>query len=76
MFKEIFTWWNKQTFGTRINTILFGKLVGKDSSGNKKVLNSFEKYQRNKLFPIGIILPILVCKYLLNASTCLASSKV
>ena len=26
MIKEIFTWWNKQTFGTRLNTILFGKL--------------------------------------------------
>ena len=35
MIKEIFTWWNKQTFGTRLNTILFGKLVGKDNSGNK-----------------------------------------
>ena len=35
MIKEIFTWWNKQTFGTRLNTILFGKLVGEDSSGNK-----------------------------------------
>ena len=35
MIKEIFTWWNKQTFGTRLNTILFGKLVGKDTSGNK-----------------------------------------
>ena len=35
MIKEIFTWWNKQTFGTRINTIFFGKLVGEDTSGNK-----------------------------------------
>ena len=35
MIKEIFTWWNKQTFGTRLNTILFGKLVGEDNSGNK-----------------------------------------
>ena len=39
--KEIFTWWNNQTFGTRINTLLFGKLVGKDNFGNKY-------YQDNK----------------------------
>ena len=35
MIKEIFTWWNKQTFSTRLNTILFGRLVGVDNSGNK-----------------------------------------
>ena len=35
VFKEIFTWWNQQTFGTRLNTILFGKLVDKDVFGNK-----------------------------------------
>ena len=35
MIKEIFTWWNNQTFGTRLNTILFGKLVGEDNLGNK-----------------------------------------
>ena len=35
LFKKIFTWWNQDTFGTRINTIIFGKLVGKDSFGNK-----------------------------------------
>ena len=35
LFKKIFTWWNQDTFGTRINTILFGKLVGKDNFGNK-----------------------------------------
>tara|TARA_B100000029_G_scaffold146200_1_gene141521 strand:+ start:191 stop:550 length:360 start_codon:yes stop_codon:yes gene_type:complete len=33
--KEIFTWWNRQTIGTRIQTILFGKFVGKDKYGNK-----------------------------------------
>ena len=33
--KEIFIWWNKQTLGTRINTLLNGKLVGKDNYGNK-----------------------------------------
>ena len=33
--KEIFTWWNHQTLGTRITIFLFGKLVGKDDLGNK-----------------------------------------
>ena len=32
--KEIFTWWNRQTLGTRINTIIFGRLKGEDSFGN------------------------------------------
>ena len=34
-FKKIFIWWNQDTFGTRLKTIFFGKLVGKDSFGNK-----------------------------------------
>ena len=33
--KEIFTWWNRQTLGTRIETFFFGKFVGKDATGNK-----------------------------------------
>ena len=33
--KQIFTWWNKQTFGTFLKTLFFGKLVGKDEYGNK-----------------------------------------
>ena len=35
LFKKIFTWWNQDTFGTRIQIILFGKFVGKDELGNK-----------------------------------------
>ena len=35
LLKKIFTWWNHDTFGTRIKTILFGKFIGKDSFGNK-----------------------------------------
>ena len=35
LFKKIFTWWNQDTFGTRLKTIFFGKFVGKDSFGNK-----------------------------------------
>mgnify|MGYP001183018053 FL=1 len=33
--KEIFTWWNRQTFGTRIRTLIKGKLKGQDIFGNK-----------------------------------------
>ena len=35
LLKKIFTWWNQDTFGTRLKTILFGKFVGSDSLGNK-----------------------------------------
>ena len=34
-FRIIFTWWNKQTFGTLLKTLFFGIYVGKDESGNK-----------------------------------------
>ena len=37
--KQLFTWWNGQTFGTRIQTIFFGELVGVDDSGNKYYQN-------------------------------------
>ena len=33
--KQIFTWWHRQTFGTLLKTIFFGKLIGEDSNGNK-----------------------------------------
>ena len=33
--KIIFTWWNKQTFGTMLKTLFFGKYVGTDEYGNK-----------------------------------------
>ena len=33
--KKIFIWWNRDTFGTRIKTILFGKFIGSDEYGNK-----------------------------------------
>ena len=44
--KEIFTWWNGQTLGTRLKTIFFGKLVGEDELGNKY-------YQNNKGKPVS-----------------------
>ena len=34
-FKIIFTWWNKQTFGTFLKTLFSGKYVGSDEYGNK-----------------------------------------
>tara|TARA_B100001996_G_C18274663_1_gene444515 strand:- start:200 stop:556 length:357 start_codon:yes stop_codon:yes gene_type:complete len=40
MIKQIFTWWNSQTFGTFFYTIFFGKLVGKDESGNRYYKNT------------------------------------
>ena len=43
-FKQIFTWWHKQTFGTFLKTLFFGKLVGQDSYGNKYYEN--KKNQR------------------------------
>ena len=38
-FKIIFTWWNKQTFGTFLKTLFSGKLVGQDKLGNKYYKN-------------------------------------
>ena len=34
-FKQMFIWWNQQTFGTRIQTFFSGKLIGTDYLGNK-----------------------------------------
>ena len=33
--KIIFTWWNRQTLGTYLKTLFFGKFVGTDEYGNK-----------------------------------------
>ena len=41
--KEILTWWNHQTFGTRLQTIFFGKFVGEDKFGNKYYENKKRK---------------------------------
>tara|TARA_B110001452_G_C15041333_1_gene363660 strand:+ start:55 stop:417 length:363 start_codon:yes stop_codon:yes gene_type:complete len=35
LLKKIFIWWNQDTFGTRLKTLLFGTFVGADSFGNK-----------------------------------------
>ena len=39
-FKIFFTWWNRQTFGTYLKTLFFGKYVGKDELGNKYYTNN------------------------------------
>ena len=41
--KIIFTWWNKQTFGTMLKTLFFGRYVGKDEYGNKYYKNSIDE---------------------------------
>ena len=35
LLQKIFTWWNQDTFGTRLKTLISGRLVGQDSFGNK-----------------------------------------
>jgi NADH:ubiquinone oxidoreductase subunit len=37
--KIFFTWWNKQTFGTFLKTLFFGKYIGTDQFGNKYYKN-------------------------------------
>ena len=39
-FKQVFTWWHRQTFGTFIYTLLFGKFMGEDDFGNRYYSNS------------------------------------
>jgi len=43
LFKKIFVWWNQETFGTKIETLFFGKFVGKDHLGNKYYENKKAK---------------------------------
>ena len=33
--KQIFTWWHRQTIGTYLKTLFYGKFVGEDKFGNK-----------------------------------------
>ncbi len=41
--KIFFTWWNRQTFGTFLKTLFFGKFVGKDHFGNKYYKNKSDE---------------------------------
>ena len=38
--RQIFTWLNKNTFGTFLKTLFFGKFVGTDEFGNKYYKNT------------------------------------
>ena len=40
LLKQIFTWWHKQTLGTFIYTLFFGKFIAFDQFGNKYYSNS------------------------------------
>ena len=40
MFREIFTWWNGQTIGTRVWSYFNGIHVGSDEQGNKYYRNT------------------------------------
>ena len=37
--KQIFTWWNRNTLGTFLKTLFYGKFVGSDEFGNKYYKN-------------------------------------
>jgi NADH:ubiquinone oxidoreductase subunit len=41
--KQFFVWWNHQTFGTRIKTLLHGRFVGTDNFGNKYYQSKLDK---------------------------------
>ena len=43
LFKKIFIWWNQETLGTKLKTILTGKFVGRDSFGNRYYKNKAGK---------------------------------
>ena len=44
-FKSIFIWWQKQTIGTFIYTLFFGKFVGRDEFDNNSDLNKSKPNQ-------------------------------
>ena len=46
LIKEILTWWNHQTFGTRLNTIFFGKLDFQDTLELGTSLQEVELFQQ------------------------------
>ena len=48
LFKEIFSWWDGNTWGTRYFTFRKGKLVGEDEFGNRYYI------QRKGVGPLGI----------------------
>ena len=69
-FKQIFVWWNQQTLGTRIQTILFGKFVGKDSFGNKYYQN---KSGKRWVIYNGEIDATKIPSFIVNEDKCLST---
>ena len=47
IFKIFFTWWNRQTFGTFLKTLFYGKYVGKN-----KYLKKYYKSKKNERWVI------------------------
>ena len=41
LFKKIFIWWNQETIGTKIQTLLYGKLKGEPKGQGIVLLNPF-----------------------------------
>ena len=60
LLKKIFTWWNHDTFGTRLKTIFYGKLVGSDEFGNKY----YES--KKKIDGLFMQIPLMPQKFLLS----------
>ena len=68
--KQIFTWWNKNTFGTFLKTLFYGKYVGSDQFGNKYYKSKKDErwviygkeIEATKLLPTGFfgyIIPLM-----------------
>ena len=77
LLKKIFTWWNQDTFGTRLKTIFYGKLVGSDELVTNimkvkmekdglfmQILLMHQKYQLNGI--LGCILHLIKLKKIMN----------
>lgn len=63
LFNELFTWWNGNTWGTRLFTLRKGKVVGEDEFGNRYYL------QRKGVGPLGIPRRWVIYNGLAEAST-------
>ena len=48
LIKQIFTWWNQQTIGTWIYTLIFGKKKGSDEFGNKYYESKYSTINSNR----------------------------
>jgi len=66
---RLFTWWNGQTFGTQLWTLLYGEFVGEDEFGNR-----YYRTRKGKIDPtLGIERRWVVYKAVAEASTVPAS---